>query len=300
MRKVLVFGATGTQGHPVVDAMQEKGYEVRAGVRDYHAAEQSLPTSVEIVEADLEDGEEVADAMAGIDAVFFHIPILPDDSLAPKMLRNVISGCDKQGVRRLIFTTSGFCHESMPDGAFVSGLRQASRAVLARQGEAVVLRPTLYLANLVWPYLIDQIRNHGRLTYPPLSYERRISWTATEDQATIAAACVEADVAGEILDIASPEPVTGPELCQMLAGVYDREVHYAPQSPEDFADNLGKIVGSTETERAMAELYRGIDALPADGMIFDTTELEQRLGVRLTPVSEWMEDRLKWLVELTS
>jgi len=298
-KTILVFGATGTQGHPVVEAMQEAGYAVRAATRDVDAAEETLPTDVEIVEADFGDADSVEEATEGVDGVFFHMPILPEDSLASVYLDNVISACDRNQVGRLIFTTSGFCHDAMPPGDFVDGLRQAGHAVLSRKGEAVVLRPTLYLANLVWPHLVSEIRNYGRLTYPPLSHKRRISWTATEDQATIAAACVEADVAGQTLDIASPEPVTGPELCRYLAEVYGREVHYAPQSPEDFADSLGKLVGSARSGQAIGHMYKSIDTLPPDGAIVDTDALQQRLGVTLTPVSQWMEDRLKWLLQVT-
>ena len=298
-RKVLVFGATGTQGHPVVEAMRERGYRVRAATRDVAGAESELPGDVECFDADMGDLDAVEEATEGMDAVFFHLPILPDDRLAPHYLSNVVTACDRNGVRRLIFSTSGFCPDAMPDSGFVTGMRQATRKVLGREGEAVVLRPTLYLANLVWPHIVSEIRDYGRLSYPPLSYRRRISWTATEDQGTIAAACVEADVAGEILDIASPEPATGPELCRMLADVYGREVHYAPQSPEDFALSLGKRAGSAEAGWAIAELYRGIDTLPADGAIIDTAPIEERLGVTLTPVSQWMEDRLKWLLEVT-
>ncbi|MFU8830535.1 MAG: SDR family oxidoreductase [Wenzhouxiangella sp.] len=295
---LLVFGATGTQGHPVVDAALEAGLRVRAATRAPDDAAEKLSSRVEIVEADLADAGAVNDAMEGVDAVFFHLPILPDAAMAPAIIDNVINAAEQAGIKRLIFTTGGYCGDDMPAGDFVSGMRMVSQAFLNSRVDTVVLRPTLYLANLVWPHIIREIRDYGRLSYPPLSTRRRLNWTSTEDQGQIAVACLTADVVGEVVDIASPEPLTGPELCRLLASVYGREVHFAPQSIDDFADTLSHMSGSAQVGRALSALYAGIDQLPGDGPLVDTDRLEQRLGIRLTPVSEWVDERLGALLEL--
>lgn len=295
---LLVFGATGTQGHPVVDAALAAGLKVRAATRDVAAAEEKLSSRVEIVPADLNDAEATAAAMDGVDAVFFHLPILPEAATAAAVVDHVIAGARRHRLRRLVFTTGGYCGDDMPPGDFVTGLRRVSDAVLASGIDAVVLRPTLYLANLVWPHLIREIRDQGRLTYPPLNAERRLNWTSTEDQGRIAVACLDADVDGETIDIASPEPVTGVELCRLLAGVYGREVHFAPQSVDEFAHTMSHMADSAEVGRSVAALYSGIDALPVDGPLVDTAALERRFGLRLTPVSEWVEERLGALLRL--
>ncbi len=298
VNSILVFGATGTQGHPVVDSALESDLVVRAATRDVAGAEEKLSSRVDIVEADLHDAESLVEAMADMDAVFFHLPILPSAAETPVIVTNVIEAARTTGVQRLVFSTSGYCGDNMPPGSFVSGLRRVTHTFLSSGLDTVVLRPTLYLANLVWPNIIRDIREHGRLCYPPLSEKRRLNWTATEDQGQIAIACLEKADAGEIIDIASPEPVTGPELCRLLAAVYGREVHYAPQSTDEFADMLSHMAGSAEGGRSVAGLYEGISALPGDGPLVDTDALEERFGIRLTPVSEWVEDRLGTLLDL--
>jgi uncharacterized protein YbjT (DUF2867 family) len=295
---LLVFGATGTQGHPVVDAALAADLKVRAATRDVAAAEEKLSSRVDIVTADLNDAEATAAAMEGIDGVFFHLPILPEAATAATVVENVIAGARRHRIQRLIFTTSAYCGDDLPPGDFVTGLRRVSDAVLASGVDAVVLRPTLYLANLVWPHLIREIRDQGRLTYPPLSVARRLNWTSTEDQGRIAVACLDADVGGKVIDIASPEPVTGADLCRLLAAVYGREVHYAPQSVDEFAHTMSLMANSAEVGRSVAGLYSGIDALPADGPLVDTSALERRFGLRLTPVSEWVDERLGALLRL--
>ncbi len=298
IEKLLVFGATGVQGHPVVDAALEAGLSVRASSRDVVEAEEKLPASVEVVEADFTAAEDVLEAMDGVDSVYFYLPTMPDRSHARAIVDNVLAGASRQGLQRIVFTTGGSCGEQMPACGFVDGLRAISDRILSAEVPAVVLRPTLYLANLVWPHLIREIREYGKLTYPPLGRGRRMNWTATEDQALLAVASLTADVAGEAIDIASPEPVTPSELCRMLASVYGREVHFAPQSMDDFADMLSHLFGSAELSRMVAELYAAMDRIEGDGPLVDTDALEQRFGVKLTPVSEWVDDRLGRLLEL--
>ncbi|QOC21434.1 NAD(P)H-binding protein [Wenzhouxiangella sp. AB-CW3] len=296
--KLLVFGATGVQGHPVVDVALEQGLEVRASTRDRGEAEEKLPASVDIVEADFTVADDVNEAMEGVDAVYFYLPTMPDRSHARAIIDNVLEGAARQGLQRIVFTTGGCCGDNMPSCGFVDGLRSISDRILSAEVPAVVLRPTLYLANLVWPHLIREIRDYGKLTYPPLARGRRMNWTATEDQALLAVASLTADVAGEAIDIASPEPVTPPELCRMLASAYGREVHFAPQGIDDFADTLSHLFDSAELGRMVAELYAAMDRIEGDGPLVDTDALESRFGVRLTPVSEWVDDRLGRLLQL--
>jgi uncharacterized protein YbjT (DUF2867 family) len=296
-RKLLVFGATGTQGHPVVEAALEAGLEVRAATRDLDEAEEKLPGRVELAYADLLDADSVREAAEGAQAVFFHLTTMPDTEEAERTVGNVLSAAREADMERVVFTTGGYCADAMPPGPFVDGLRRLSERILAADTPAVVLRPTLYLANLVWPHIIRQIREYGQLTYPPLDGERRMSWTSTEDQGRIAVACLTADVAGEAIDIASPEPVTGHELCRLLAGVYGREVHFAPQDIDGFADTMTHLSGSAHVGQLLAGLYEGLASLD-DGPRVDTDALEQRLGVSLMPVSRWIRDRLGYLLKL--
>jgi uncharacterized protein YbjT (DUF2867 family) len=298
IEKLLVFGATGVQGHPVVDVALEAGLSVRASTRDLTEAEEKLPSSVDIVEADFTDADDVLAAMEGMDAIYFYLPTMPDRSHARSIVGNVISGARQQGLQRIVFTTGGSCGDWMPDCGFVEGLRAISDRILSAETPALVLRPTFYLANLVWPHLIREIREYGKLTYPPFSARRRMNWTATEDQAALAVASLNAGIHGEAIDIASPEPVTPTELCRMLAAVYGREVHFAPQNIDDFTDMLSHVFDSAELARMVGELYAAVERIEGDGPIVDTDALERRFGVSLTPVSDWVEDRLGMLLEL--
>lgn len=296
-KKLLVFGATGTQGHPVVEAALEAGLQVRAATRDLDEAEEKLPGRVERVRADLLDAEEVREAASGVDGIFFHLPMMPDEPGARKAVDHVLAAASAEAVERVVFTTGGYCGDDMPPGEFVDALRGLSDRILSADVPTVVLRPTLYLANLVWPHITREIREYGRLVYPPLDASQRLNWTSTEDQGRIAVACLNADVAGEVIDVASPEPVTGPELCRLLATVYGREVHYAPQDIDTFADSMSHYAGSAHVGQLLAGLYEGYASLE-EGPLVDTEALERRLGLKLMPISRWVRDRLGYLFSL--
>ncbi len=298
IQSLLVFGARGVQGHPVVDSALESGLTVRAATRDLEAAEEKLSSKVDIVEADLTDAESIAEAAEGIDALFFHLPILPEGVRGTDVVDNVIEASVRSGVQRLVFSTGEYCGDELPPGEFVSSMRVISKRLLDCPIDSVVLRPTLYLANLVWPHVIREVRDQGRLTYPPFSEKRRLNWTSTEDQGQIVVACLDADVSEQIIDIASPEPLTGPELCRHLSRVWGREVHFAPQSNDNFADMLSHLTGSARVARDIAGLYADIEKQDKHGPLVDTDALQERLGIRLTPVGEWVDDRLGALIDL--
>jgi uncharacterized protein YbjT (DUF2867 family) len=69
---ILVTGATGTTGRPLVDLLVGEGAEVRDVTRTPRAA--GLPAHVEVVEGDPVRPETIAPSLAGATAVFFHPP----------------------------------------------------------------------------------------------------------------------------------------------------------------------------------------------------------------------------------
>ena len=67
---ILVTGATGTIGRPLVDVLVNEGAEVRAVIRGTRPA--SLPDGVKAVAADLSCPDTVAPLLEGVAALFLH------------------------------------------------------------------------------------------------------------------------------------------------------------------------------------------------------------------------------------
>lgn len=110
--RLLVTGATGFLGGHLVRALLAGGYDVRLSGRNVAAA-QRVALSAEFFPADLRDVEAVAAACKGIDAVF-HVGALAAawgrraDFYAVNVggTENVIAGCLKHGIARLIYVSS--------------------------------------------------------------------------------------------------------------------------------------------------------------------------------------------------
>ena len=84
MNKILVYGATGDQGIPLIDELLKNGYKVRAASRnpdDFKAYDQK---DVEPVKADLFDIDSLRNASKDIDCIAMNLPCLLYTSPSPR------------------------------------------------------------------------------------------------------------------------------------------------------------------------------------------------------------------------
>lgn len=104
MKKVAVIGATGFVGTQVVNELSNRGYEVKAIVRDASKVEQNEKVKAKSV--NVNDVEELAEALKGNDAVInafnagWTNPNLYDDFLNGSV--NIEKAVEKSGVKRFI------------------------------------------------------------------------------------------------------------------------------------------------------------------------------------------------------
>jgi uncharacterized protein YbjT (DUF2867 family) len=96
---LLVVGASGSIGRCVVDSALNRGFAVRALVRDAGGAG-PFPTGVEVFVADLTRAESLVQAIAGVDAVVFTHGTYG-------AVRNVLAALDGRGVRIALMSTIG-------------------------------------------------------------------------------------------------------------------------------------------------------------------------------------------------
>lgn len=118
MKNVLVTGANGHVGNILVRLLVEKGYKVRASVRDPKNKELTKPLEslpIEIVAADIMKPETLLAATKGMDGVFqvaaayTTISDNPQrDILDPSIIGgiNVLQACKEAGVKKVVFTSS--------------------------------------------------------------------------------------------------------------------------------------------------------------------------------------------------
>jgi dihydroflavonol-4-reductase len=107
---LFVTGGTGYLGSTLIQLLVERGYDVRAAVRNPERAS-VLPDGVEQAPADLSDEDALARAMAGCDGVFHLAASLgqrPEDTreLNVEGTRRVLRAARRAGVSRVVHTSS--------------------------------------------------------------------------------------------------------------------------------------------------------------------------------------------------
>ncbi len=118
MKKVLVTGANGHLGYNLAKLLCEKGYSVRASVRNAKDSGRLKPLSdsgAEIVEADIMKPETLPRAMDGIEGLFQVAAVYklwakdPEKEIIEPSVTgglNVLRAAKDAGVRKVIFTSS--------------------------------------------------------------------------------------------------------------------------------------------------------------------------------------------------
>ncbi len=285
-QRVVVFGATGAQGAPVVKQALAKGMNVRAVARDAAKLAEMHPDA-EAFTGDLNDADSLIRAFSGVDAAFVHLPMPsgPDD--ARNWLGAIIAGAHAASLPLMVFSTSGPAGDKYPSSMVIDGTSAGARAIAECGIPAIILKPAIYLENLLPPLFAPLLRAQGIADYPPLRASQKVSWTSHHDQARIAvAALARPDLAGNSYDIASPDALSGTELAVLLTGWLGRPVTCDPLSPAEFGQRVGEVLGNPGIGMVLSDLYGALAKMPDDGMAVDTGALEQVFGVSLTPVAD--------------
>jgi uncharacterized protein YbjT (DUF2867 family) len=280
---IAVFGATGAQGAPVVQALLSAGHQVRALARTPAKLVPLSDRGIDARAVDLADADALADALTGVSGVFAHLPFVPVPEVIETWSTALVKALAAAQVPMTVFTLSG------PAASRHTGIPAADTKTLARQiieqaeTPLVGLVPGGYLGNLLLS--AASVVDDGELRYP-LPADFRWPWISTEDQAALAVAALpRPDLAGTWFHIG--EQYSLPELAAGLSEGLDRPVSYVPIDPDDFARALVPMLGE-QAASAVGEDYTAIGTRPAAlDLDADTTAVRHALGVPATPVADW-------------
>jgi len=135
MTTILVTGATGNVGRPLVTDLVDAGVTVRAVTR--HPGSAGLPAAVQLVTA-------AADGLRGADAVFLNSRALGDE------LETVVDQARSEGVRRLVALSAINADDdfSIQPSRFRGDRNKEVEQLAVDSGlEWVSLRPTVFASN---------------------------------------------------------------------------------------------------------------------------------------------------------
>jgi uncharacterized protein YbjT (DUF2867 family) len=220
---MLVLGATGRIGHPIVHLLLARGHRVRAGVRDpaSEAAAELTRLGAEVVLADFDVPETVAAAARDAGAV---------------VAAGTAHRAGPDGERRHGLALADALNQARADHlVYISGagadratgvpVLESKRAVEQRIAEvgltATILAPVYFMENAFNPWNLQALAR-GRFALP-LPADRTLAQVAIDDVAAAAVVALERpdEFAGRRTELAS-DALTGVQAAERLSHVTGR------------------------------------------------------------------------------
>ncbi|GAB3441400.1 SDR family oxidoreductase [Streptomonospora sediminis] len=227
---VLVTGATGTIGATLVPALQARGADVRAMVRNPDRPVAGVENAV----ADLHNPESVAAALKGVDTAFLNSPSAED--AAALQIRFADLAADA-GVRRLVVLSQ---YAARPDSPvrFLRWHAEVEAHVRQLGLDHTILRPNLYMqALLAFAGTIAQ----GWFAAPVGG--AAVSAIDTRDIADAAAAVLTGTGrTGRTYTLTGPRAVTHEQIAEALSTATGRGIAFHDAPADQFAAALGGIL----------------------------------------------------------
>ncbi len=260
MNTILVTGATGNVGRPLVDLLAAAGAAVRAVTR--RPATAQFPAGVDVVDS-------AASGMRGASAVFLNSRALGDD------LADVVDHARREGVTRLVALSAINADDAFsrqPSRFRGDRNKEVEQAAVESGLEWVSLRPTVFVTNFfaMWA---PQVKAGDTVSGPYASAS-----TAPIVEADISAVAVHAllrdDLLGRKVPLTGPEALTNTELIDVVGNALGRSLRYQEVPPDLVRRRFIDLGFSAEFADGYIAMLEATVSKPA----LVTNEVEKILG----------------------
>lgn len=289
MAKVLVYGATGGQGGAVVKELLGAGEKVRVLLRSSKSATEFERLGAEIAYGAFDDEPSLVEATKGVDEVSLVLPLKFETEEFFSYGKNAIDAARKADVEIIVFNAS----ITTPDDESIvypvfEAIRRIESYLFSSGLKAVVLRPPLYLDNLLAPWTLPFIYEQKIISYP-LAEDIRLRWISHKNLAVFTAAVLRnPHLAGKVLNIAGEEFLSGADIAQFVSQKFGATIKYDGISPQEFGNRLKPILGEQAGEE-LTTLYKYINQNDGEILHKDYDQSRHLLDVNLESVGEWAD-----------
>ncbi|MBT8421743.1 MAG: NmrA family NAD(P)-binding protein [Gammaproteobacteria bacterium] len=231
---VLVIGATGNVGRPTVAALLEKGVSVRALSRSEDNLAK-LPDGVEGVVGDLESGDGLDAACAGVDRVFL---ITSNGETESQRGVNAVNAAQSADVKHIVFL-SVKSPEADPAVPHYRAKLPIEDAIKSSGMDYTILRCNFFMQTDL--SIIPVVKEHGVYAMPigKLGNNR-------VDARDIADCAVRAHTedghAGKEYALHGPDTISGPGAAEVYGEVLGREVVYGGNDVDAWGKPVEKFL----------------------------------------------------------
>lgn len=293
IEKVMVIGASGDQGIPLVSALLENGAEVVCGARRLDAMAATPHAGLATVIADINDVASLEAAFAEVDAVAMHLPFEHDVELAAIFGQNIAAAAKASGLKKIVFNTSCYVTDTDLGLGGHDGRRRIEQSIRDCGVDHVILRPVVFMDNAARVWLKPAIVNNDKFVYPA-SEQLQISWICLEDLGKLLAyATLNEGISNETITVGGPEPLTGHEVAERISAAAGRTVAFDSISPQMFAENMSELVtGSREVDpdsvySGMAKFYQWYNEQETSPLAIEPTSFSAKFPLKLKSYQEW-------------
>lgn len=272
MNTILVTGATGNVGRPLVTELVHAGARVRAVTRNPETA--GLPPDVELVRS-------AADGMAGASAVFLNSRALGRELAATVDLARAA------GVRRLVALSAINADDDdsrQPSRVRGDRNREVEQLAVASGLEWISLRPTVFASNFAGMWAA-QIRA-GEVVSGPYARASTAVIADSDISAVAAVALLTDDLVGQRIPLTGPQALTNTELVDTIGQVLRRPLRYR-EAPTDVVRQRFVELGFPA---AFADAYMGLLADTVERPALVTHEVDKILGRAATTFADWVAE----------
>ncbi|MGH8128078.1 MAG: NmrA/HSCARG family protein [Gammaproteobacteria bacterium] len=235
-RTILVTGATGRQGDAAYRHLQQKGFKLRALVRDPQSnkARQLLEHGGELFQGNLDDPDSLMRAMDGVYGVF---SVQPYSANEIQRGVAVIEAAKRQGVSHFVYASVGSADEKTGIPHFET--KAEVEDYLRSSGlQYTIVRPVFFMEN--WHRGFGASIRSGQLQQP-LNPTATMQMVAVDDIGAFAALAFEhpGEWVNRTFTLAGDE-LSMQQIADAFSRVMAREVKYVQVSWDQFEQNMGR------------------------------------------------------------
>ena len=225
--KVLVTGATGRVGSEVVEALLQRGANVRALTRK-RPKPRAFPDAVEIAIGELNDPASVAETIKGVDSLFL---LIGGDSVALEVTQALTAyGLAKKARLKHVTYVSVYKADQFPEVPHFAAKYAVENAIRVGGMPYTILRPAYFAQNERG--LRPSLTELG--IYPIPAGNQGLAVADVRDIAEAAAiSLTEEGHDGKTYDMVSSEMVRGPDAAATWTKLLRKEVVYAGHADFD-------------------------------------------------------------------
>lgn len=269
---IVVTGATGNVGRPLVAELVAAGAEVRAVSRRPDAA--GLPAEVKVVDT-------AAAAIAGASAVFLNSRALGED------MASVVRQAQREGVRRLVALSAINADDdfSRQPSRYRGDRNKEADELASNSGlEWVSLRPSVFVTNFAGMWA-NQIRA-GDVVNGPYATASSAPIVESDIAAVAARALMSDDLVGQRIPMTGPESLTNSEMVDIIGSVLRRPLRYNEIDAEFVRQ---RFIG-LGLPASFADAYVAMLATTVDGPAPVTDNVETILGRPAQSFRRWVSE----------